>query len=402
MQVRIDFTEHDRYSGTETRYRLIRSCIETRGDGDQFFRSDDRERLLILTDQGDEDVNDGRQALISAMLPRSLADVFFTDGDAVQNFISGIDQSQRERQEYVHKAIRQLLGFEDVETAERVLRNVHQRFRRELRESGSDALKDAEARREETEGRLQNKKDELEQVMGRINEVELQIHDDERDLNRIKGIGDLDVIQARIRDLNADITHLEAEETSIRKQIKALLQSEELSAQMLTDQLRAGKDKLTELENQHVIPGTSIGLLHDRLELGQCICGAELKPGETGHEHITGLIEQHERTEPSVQRLTELRWESRSISGGTEQASDAVPAFGDRISELKNEYTECRDTQRRKAGDLKAEEDRISQIDAEQVQILSKRLQSNRAKKSEFDRATRQDRRRHPRTGGAT
>ena len=50
VQVRIDFTERDRYSGTETRYRLIRSCVETRGEGDDVDRTEDRERLLILTD----------------------------------------------------------------------------------------------------------------------------------------------------------------------------------------------------------------------------------------------------------------------------------------------------------------------------------------------------------------
>ena len=386
VQVRIDFTEHDRYSGAETRYRLIRSCVETRGDGDQFERTDDRERLLILTDQGDKDVNSGRQALISAMLPLNLADVFFTDGDAVQNFISGIDQSQRERQEYVHKAIRQLLGFDEVETAERVIRNVHQRFRKELRESGSDALKAAESRREELDGQLEKKREERDRVLGRITEVDRQIYDDERDLDRIKGIGDLEAIQARIGDLKADIDHLDTEETSIRRQMKGSLQSEELSARMLADQLSAGIDALTELENQHVIPGTSIGLLHDRLDLGKCICGAELSPGGTGHSHILRLIGEHDRTEPSVQRLTELRWESRSIQRGTEYADGTVSEFADRVQLLKQQFTACKDSQRRKAGDLKSEEDKRSQIDAEQVQILTQRLQSNRAKKSEFDR----------------
>ena len=386
VQVRIDFTERDRYSGTETRYRLIRSCVETRGEGDDVDRTEDRERLLILTDQGDEDVNDGRQALISAMLPLNLADVFFTDGDAVQNFISGIDRSQRERQDYVREAIRQLLGFDEVETAERVLKNVHQRFRRELRESGSDALKNAETRREELDNRLDTKGQERDRVLARIGEVERQIHEDERDLDRIKGIGDLEAIQARIRDLNADISHLDTEETNLRQQVKGLLQSEELSTRMLAEKLREGMEVLTELENRHVIPGTSIGLLHDRLSLGTCICGAELSPGDTGHAHILGLIDEHERTEPSVQRLTELRWESRTIPGGAEHSDGADTEFLDRIEHLKKQFTECKDSQRKKAGDRKVEEDRRSQINAQQVQTLTQRLQSNRAKKSDFDR----------------
>ena len=384
VQVRIDFTERDRYSGTETRYRLIRSCVETRGEGDDFERADERERLLILTDQGDEDVNDGRQALISAMLPLNLADVFFTDGDSVENFM--IDRPQRERQEYVHQTIRQLLGFDEVETAEKVLKYVHQGFRRELRESGSDALKNAETRRGELDSQLDAKREERDRVLARIDEVEQQIREDDRDLDRIKGIGDLEAIRARLRDLNADISHLDTVETSLHQQMKKLLQSEELSTRMLAGKLRAGIDVLTELENRHIIPGTSIGLLHDRLALGKCICGAELSPGDTSHAHILGLIDEHERTEPSAQRLTELRWASRSIPGGAEYSDETSTEFLGRIQDLNKQFTQCKDSQRRKTGDLKAEGDRLSQIDAERVQTLAQRLQSNRAKKSEFDR----------------
>ena len=128
VQVSVDFSERDMYSGEETRYRLIRTCDEVRGEGDHFERVAPRERLLMLTDQGSVDIEEGRQARISAMLPLSLADVFFTDGDAVQNFVSGIDQSERDRQEYVHQAIRQLLGFDEVEAAEKVLGTNFKKF----------------------------------------------------------------------------------------------------------------------------------------------------------------------------------------------------------------------------------------------------------------------------------
>ena len=159
--MRVDFTERDLHSSIETRYRLIRTCEETRGEGDEYDRTNARERLLRLTDQGDVEVEDGRTALISAMLPYKLADVFFTDGDAVQNFVSGIDKSQKDRQQYVHDAIRQLLGFDDVEAAEKILGTVSQNFRKELRSSGSIELKTAEARRQEVEDKLKTKRDAL-------------------------------------------------------------------------------------------------------------------------------------------------------------------------------------------------------------------------------------------------
>ena len=298
MQVSVDFSERDMYSGEETRYRLIRTCDEIRGEGDDYERVAPRERLLLLTDQGSVDIGEGRQARISAMLPFSLADVFFTDGDAVQNFVSGIDQSERDRQEYVHQAIRQLLGFDEVESAEKVLGTISRSFRRELRDSGSVELKAAEERLEEIEDSLAGKQEERTRTRSRIEGVDQQIREDERELNRIRGIGDLDAIQARIRQLTTDIEHLEAEEVNVRRQMKDTLQSEGLSRRMLLNWLRSGVDVLAELEDRNVIPGMSVGLLLDRLELGVCICGVGLTEGDPGHTHILELIEHQKRTEP--------------------------------------------------------------------------------------------------------
>ena len=256
VQVSISFSERDMYSGEETRYRLIRTCVETRREGDEYYRTAPNVRLLQLKEQGSVDIEEGAQARISAMLPNSLANVFFTDGDAVQNFVSGVDQSEQDRQEYVHRAIRQLLGFDEVELAERVLGTISKRFRRELRDSGSAKLKLAEKRLEELEDSLASKRQERIQTRNRTEGVDRQIREDERELDRIKGIGDLDAIQARIHHLSTDIKHLETEEINVRLQMKNLLQSEELSKRMLGDWLRSGVDVLAELEDRNVIPGT--------------------------------------------------------------------------------------------------------------------------------------------------
>ena len=384
VQVRVDFTERDLYSDVVTGYTLIRTCEETRGAGGEFLRGADRVRLLRLTDQGSVDINDGKEALITAMLPFNLADVFFTDGDAVQNFISG--QSGEERQEYVHKAIRQLLGFDEVELAETVLGRVHQGFRRELRASGSVELRAAEERLQQVEDSLEAKRRERAVILERIEGVDHQIREHERELDRIKGIGELDAIQARIRDLQSDISHLETEEVHVRQQMKTLLQSEELSKRLLRDGLRAGVEVLAELEDKNVIPGMSVGLLHDRLELGVCICGIDLVVGEARHTHIVGLIEHQQTTEPHLRRLTELRYETREFANETVQTSGASRSLSERIEAIKKQFTECKDLQRQKAGDLKAEQERLDQIDESKVRNLTQRLQSNRAKRSDFDR----------------
>ena len=382
----VDFIERDIYSGEETSYRLIRTCEETRGEGDDYQRAAPRERLLQLTDQGAVDIEEGGQARISAMLPLSLADVFFTDGDAVQNFVSGIEQSERDRQEYVHQAIRQLLGFNEVESAEKILGTISRRFRRELRDSGSVELKVAEERLEDLEDELVGKQEERSRIRSRIEGVEQQIREDDRELDRIKGIGDLDAIQARIHQLNTDIKHLETEEVNVRRQMKDTLQSEGLSRRMLGNWLRSGVDVLAELEDRNVIPGMSVGLLHDRLELGVCICGGLLTEGDPSHTHVLDLIEQQRRTEPRLQRLTELRYESRDIARASHESSGEDGSFVESLERVRTQFTDCKDRQRQKVGDLRVEMDRRAQINESRVRELTERLESSRAKKSEYER----------------
>ena len=191
----------------------------------------------------------------------------------------------------MHQAIRQLLGFDEVESAEKVLGTISRSFRRELRDSGSVELKVAEEKLEKLEDGLVGQQEDRSRTRLRIEGVDQQIREDERELDRIRGIGDLDALQARIRQLTTDIKHLEAEEVNVRRQMKDTLQSEDLSRRMLWNWLRSGVDVLAELEDKNVIPGMSVGLLYDRLDLGVCICGIDLTEGETGHTHILELIE---------------------------------------------------------------------------------------------------------------
>ena len=387
VQVWIEFSERDRYSGAETTYRLIRTCQETRAEGDRFERGSERSRLLRLTDQGDSEIRDGHDAIISAMLPRKLADVFFTDGDVVQNFVT--DQTERDRQEYVHEAIRHLLGFDEVELAEQRLRTISRSFRQKVSESGSEALRNAEIDLEKAEEDLESKKKDRTHLLQRINEVEQQIREDERELSAIKGIGDLEAIQAQINQIGKDIKELDDHEDDIRQQMKDLLQSEDLSNCLLRRHLEAGAAALAELEDRNVIPGMSVGLLHDRLELGVCICGARLNDGDRQHAHILDLIERQRQTEPRIQRLTALRHEARSIGIGSSLplSGGTVTSLRERVEALRTQYTQCKDRQRQKEGDLRALRERREQIDANRVRQLTERLRSSRLKKSDFDRS---------------
>ena len=213
VQVRLDFTTTDPYSDVEARYRLIRTCEEIPKEGDKYERGIEKRRLLRWTERGEEEIEDDAiDGLISTRLPLSLADVFFTNGDDVQRFISSGQQAEQERQEAVHKAIRQLLGLDFVENAERRLVSVARKMKSELASTGSESLKTTQENLNRIEDKITEQKANLSVQSNRIDGVDEQIRRDESELDSIKGFGDLDAIQARIHTLEEDVKHLETEE----------------------------------------------------------------------------------------------------------------------------------------------------------------------------------------------
>ena len=386
VQVRVEFTTTDPYSGAEARYRLIRTCEETPGEADAYSRTPEQLRLLRRTDRGEEDIEEGKDGLITAVLPLNLADVFFTNGDDVQRFIAGGQRGERERQDAVHEAIRKVLGLEDVETVEGNFSFALRRLRRESTSTGGEDLRTAEGELEKIEDELNERRGFLSVVNQRRNAVDEQIRLDERTLDSIKGIGDLDSIQARIRTIEDDIRGLEIQEASIRQQMKDLLRSEDLSRRYIGAQLDQGLAALAELVDRKVIPGTSLEVLIDRLELGICICGEDLTGGHPRHDHIMKLIEEQRQVAPRLQRLTALWHEGRKSATPLPGEDDLGVSIFEKASSLNDQFTESLDRQRRKHADLKAEQEKRGQIDHEQVQFLTQRLQSSRTKRSEFDR----------------
>jgi DNA sulfur modification protein DndD len=386
VQVRVEFTTPDPYSSDVARYRLIRSCAETPGADDSYDRSPDSLRLLRRTTAGEEDIEEGKEGIISKLLPLNLVDVFFTNGDDVQRFISSGQQAERERQKAVHDAIRQLLGLDDVEQAERHLSSAAKDLKRALAKAGGEQLQAAADDLEKVQDQIAEHEAELDTVRQRIAGVDAQIHDDERELDGIKGIGDLEAIQARIRELETDLAHLSSEENRIRLRMKDLLRSESLSWRVLGSRLRVGLATLDDLADRKVIPGAAIEVLSDRLEIGVCICGETLEPGTSRHNHVEDLIERQRAVAPDLQRLSAL-WHLARNSAATEDAATAEGISFDGIAlEIREQYTQCRDLQRLKQGDLDSEREKRGQIDEDRVQLLTDRIRANAGKRSGFDR----------------
>ncbi len=279
-----------------------------------------------------------------------------------------------------------MLGLEDVEKVASLFSAAVRRLRRESAAAGGNELQEAEEQLETLYSNRTAEQEKLAQIHRRRDLVGEQIKQDERELDAIKGLGDLDALQIRIRNLEQDIAHLESQEASVRQQMKDFLRSDHVSKEFMQPQLQKGLAVLGELVDRKIIPGTALEVLVDRMHLGICICGEHLTPGNERHSHVADLIKEQSRIAPRLQRLTALFHEARNTLDIISSEDDEDRSLSHAASALTSQLLECRDLHRRKQFDLDAEREKRNQIDDTLVQSLTDRLNSNRSRRSEFER----------------
>ena len=123
ISVRVEFedTEFENVGGVQeastTAYVLTRSVLETPGEGNSVTRQRDSFVIHAKSDAGADRLEDAvARAFIRRLAPEEMRNIFFTDGDSVQRFITG-DLGAKARQAAVHDAIRALLGLDSLRMA---------------------------------------------------------------------------------------------------------------------------------------------------------------------------------------------------------------------------------------------------------------------------------------------
>lgn len=384
IRVMIEFAHTDEV-GEQSRYRLVRTVTETPKAGDEVDRDRERLRLLRITAAGEEDLQHA-EALVGKLIPSRLRDIFFTNGDDVQTYISGRGSSQR--QANVHTAIKMLLGLDTLRVAVEDIDAAYKRLRAEAAQSGGAVTTELEEKLEELDAQVSQTRAEEEQLTEALNNMTAQRTQWDKDLNALRGIGDIDELNARIATVEAELKGLDATRSRTIARMRQLLKSEPCSVAFLDAHLDSGLKMLSELADRQVIPGTSLSVLDDRLELQECICGEPLTPGSSHAEHVIALREEQRKASESQQRLTELYHTAKRAAAEAEARKEADDDLDGRRTALLAEYTEARDSQKAKAAELEQLVEKRGLIDEDRVRDLTTKIAGVDAKM-----ATAQDKR---------
>lgn len=363
VSVELEFTHEDR------RFRAER-CAEFVKQQDDDLVGDrvDTELDVQYSDRdGNWKARSNPQNSLEQILPERLRDVFFFDGETIDEL------TETGSQERVKSAIRNVMGLEILERAIRHLDYVEGEFEDEVEKHGSDELSDliqekrhVESDIEEVENQLSNTEESLEKTEAEIEEVDARLREleESRELQeeRDELKEERDRIEAEISDVNRNLREVISDSGYLVFGMPAI----EETAEMLRDKRKKGEIP-TRIKTTFV---------EDLLELQECICGRHLDPGTEPREavkewrHQAGSTELEERAMTIVGRLSEIGDVQEELFDTIEDLLSERANFKDRVGTING-----------KLDDISAQ---LSDEEKEDVARLEERRTELEAKRDEY------------------
>jgi DNA sulfur modification protein DndD len=388
IRVQIDFahTLYDDVGGelvpNHTNYRIVRTVAETPKGPKEVTRERDQMHLFELTDSGSE-AQQGAEVRLGEMLPIDMKDVFFTDGDRAMSFVSPI-LAKSMKQHQVKGAIRSLLGLSVLETARDHIRAATTKFNRQLAEaSGSAEATSVHAELEAKRAELKKYRERLEDLDKQIELIAKKEEEADRKLlQAMKGVEDHADLAKKLEAARLQLSEAEDADLRWKKRHQSLLASESLSWALLGPKLSQGLAVLAKLADKGVIPATALPVLQDRLELGLCICNADLSEGTEARNNVVQLLETQRRVDDEKKVLTELYHRGgATVRAG--MASDGGPArWLTEYGELSKDRLGTKKQIENLQNEIKGIELKISAIDQGEIDELKKARDAYRVNKS--------------------
>ena len=299
IEVSIKFATIDDETGMERTYELVRVTRERPADSGTFEVDGSELMLFEQKPTGDQPVPNPNAFITNRVLPISLKDVFFIDGDRALAFIEATDERSAKR-ERVERAVRQLLGLDILEKAE-----LHVDAAR--REAVSAVRKDAAgtdveqlaAREAELNERLQDLEDSKSQIDEDRQATDSRKRKAKDALHSALAAGGADrrKLESNLADRTQQLEKERKRHTNLVQRQRALINGSDVLARVGREQIRQAGTLLAQLETEGVIPDTLPDVVRDRLNRERCICGRDVSEGTDGHAALCELLEEVDQLE---------------------------------------------------------------------------------------------------------
>ncbi|MHB8288694.1 MAG: AAA family ATPase [Acidimicrobiales bacterium] len=321
IKVTIEFAVVDEETDNEVVYELERSASERLVGETDFEPYPTTVTLLRRTTAGLAPV-DNPAATIESLLPASLRDVFFIDGDRALVFIETTDE-QKVKRERVAKAVRSLLGLDLLEEAERHIDHARRDAIAAIRRLGAGTdLELPVERHQHLEGELAKLTDELSGLQSDRDSSEQRHKKADKRLKDAlaSGAGAQRELGVTLEKAEGQLDAERKREASLLGSHRRLLNAPSLIVALAPTPIATAASMLADLEERRVIPSTLPAVLEDRLARGECICGASLGHGSHERDRIEALLAEAREIDESKELLQNLndgvKRTLRDLAGG--------------------------------------------------------------------------------------
>ena len=401
-EVEIRFVTIDDETGMERAYDLIRSTRERPTTAGSFVVEGSGLMLLAQTSAGYRPVSNPTAFIKNRVLPTSLKDIFFIDGDRALSFIEATDERSAKR-DRVQQAVRLLLGLDILHKADyhvEVARRTAVAAVR--REAAGTNLEQLAAQEDRETDRLQRLKDDKAKIDTDRQATDTRKRKATEALHEAlaAGGGDRRQLGSDLKDRETELASRCNDYSKLVRGQRALINNSSVLLRIASGQLHHAGDLLTKLETTGVIPDTLPDVVRDRLRRKRCICGRDVSEGTGGHTALRALLSEVDKLDESHEILLHLSTATRILERPSGHYDGPQSWVAQATNSLK-ELLRCDHDQRRLEKEIKELETRIANIPEKNIDLLQrmvsdeeveiKRLTSDAARVAERLRTTKRD-----------
>lgn len=356
--------EHD-----NKRYQATRSCRAYRREKGVEYKTEQL-RMLVGNEEGrwlppiqyPEDI-------INRILPESLHQYFFFDGERIENFVRESKKAE------IAAATKELLGVEVLDRAIRHLKEARKSLETDLRNIGDyetkKLLRDKQNNEKERD-QLNSRQAEIEQELENQAEIKKTLS------SRLLQLGGAKELQQLLQEL-------ENQRDAVKKQMKMAttanqsLISTKSYTTLLSDIVPDFRNFINQLREKGELPaGIKQQFVQELLQREQCICGAELKESTHAYHLVKAWMEK-----AGVADVEEI---AIRLSTQIDEMDKQVPAFWQEVDQNQATINQSRTELSRIETQLDDTKKKLREFPDEDVSQLQKRLDSIDTKMSELNK----------------
>jgi DNA sulfur modification protein DndD len=328
---------HFEHRGTNHVFR--RTLVENQSGTDENGQTvtQEKPKFTLQTERhGEWVVQEGAADVMAKILPDSLHNYFFFDGERMENIVNEDPTEQKN----LGTAIRRLLGLEILQKSQNHLNGVRRELQKELSRVGDAKTKKLIEQLELAQDRIQKVKEELEQVRTNISNdkavlkgIEAQLED-----NR-----DAKVLMEKEARLKQQKETLEREKGDCEKELKEVI-SRKSYAVFLPQRLRKFEARIEDLRAKGELPaGIKRQFVDDLLEKNLCICDRELPAGSPDRKAVEkwrekgGLVDVEERAIQMAPEVRKLREQAVTVFSELDKTHQRKVEAIDQIARVESE-----------------------------------------------------------------